>query len=554
MSQKNVVYIDIEDDITAIIEKAVSSKTPITALVLPKRYAVLQSLVNMKLLKKAADKVDKKVVLITAESTLLPVAGMAGVHVADTLQSRPAVPKVEPTSVTQEDTVIDESDQPEPEVAASEQSTAKQSANKDSAKNSKNSAGSSKKSKKNKDAAEDIADSDAQDPDGKIPNFDRFKKKIIIGVGIFILLIIGWIFAYIIMPKAEISISAQTTRVDTNLDITLDPNATSDNIDQRILVAGTREIKKTESQKFEATGEKNVGEKATGTIDVTNNCFNPGTLPQGTVFTAASGLKFVSTEAVNVPMAIPIFGDCSGRETTASVPVVAEARGDNYNLAPTSYTIGGYPASAVTGYGSQMSGGTSKIISVVTQGDVNKATKALLEKKNEDAINELREQFEDGTFVIEKTFTANNGTPVSQPAIGAEADQAELRVEFIYKVMGVKQESLEQILEKDQLSKVSSEDQSILKNGLEEATFTIADSANKKVINIKTNGYAGPEINIDSLKDEIKGKRYGEVVSIIKSKAGVRDVNVDFSPFWVFSAPGRTSKINISIEVSDTLQ
>src|SRR5690606_2240814 len=86
-------YIDVDDEITSIIDKVSSSKKKIVALVLPKRAAVLQSVVNMKLLKRKADDAEKKLVLITSEAGLMPLAGAAGLHVAKTLQSKPEIPE-----------------------------------------------------------------------------------------------------------------------------------------------------------------------------------------------------------------------------------------------------------------------------------------------------------------------------------------------------------------------------------------------------------------------------------------------------------------------------
>ena len=93
--KKEVIYIDIEDDITQVIEKVNAAKSKIIAVVLPKKFPVLQSSVNMKLLKKASDQKDKKVVLVTNDKGLLPLAGAAGMYVADTLKSRPFIPESE---------------------------------------------------------------------------------------------------------------------------------------------------------------------------------------------------------------------------------------------------------------------------------------------------------------------------------------------------------------------------------------------------------------------------------------------------------------------------
>src|SRR5918911_5581071 len=92
MANPDTIYIDIDDEITGIIDKLKASKGKVVALVLPKRAAVFQSIVNMKLLKRAADSSKKHLVLITSEAGLLPLAGAAGVHVAKTLTSKPVIP------------------------------------------------------------------------------------------------------------------------------------------------------------------------------------------------------------------------------------------------------------------------------------------------------------------------------------------------------------------------------------------------------------------------------------------------------------------------------
>jgi hypothetical protein len=81
-SGKDVIYIDIDDEITAIIDKVRGSEQRIVALVLPKRANAFQSIVNMKLLKRTADNANKHLVLITNETGLLPLAGAVGIYVA----------------------------------------------------------------------------------------------------------------------------------------------------------------------------------------------------------------------------------------------------------------------------------------------------------------------------------------------------------------------------------------------------------------------------------------------------------------------------------------
>ena len=61
---KETIYVDVDDEITSIIDKVQVAKGKVIALVLPKRAPVLQSIVNMKLLKRTADNAGKNLVLV----------------------------------------------------------------------------------------------------------------------------------------------------------------------------------------------------------------------------------------------------------------------------------------------------------------------------------------------------------------------------------------------------------------------------------------------------------------------------------------------------------
>src|SRR5438132_10479250 len=115
-TDKDTIYIDIDDEITGIIEKVRVSGGKVVALVLPKRAAVFQSIVNMKLLKRAADSNKKHLVLITSEAGLLPLAGAAGVHVAKTLTSKPEIPHAPLPPDDSEEAVQEDGTEPEPDA------------------------------------------------------------------------------------------------------------------------------------------------------------------------------------------------------------------------------------------------------------------------------------------------------------------------------------------------------------------------------------------------------------------------------------------------------
>ena len=111
MNSKETIYIDIDDDITGIIDRVVSSKESIVAAVLPKRAGMLHSSVNMRLLKRASEEAKKNLVLITTEAPILKLAGLTRVRVAKSLTTKPYLPE-KPEAEALETIISDSSGEP----------------------------------------------------------------------------------------------------------------------------------------------------------------------------------------------------------------------------------------------------------------------------------------------------------------------------------------------------------------------------------------------------------------------------------------------------------
>ena len=119
--KKDVIYIDVEDDITTIVGKIKSSKEKIVALVPPARYGVFQSAVNMRLLKRTADTAKKHLVIISNSSALAALAASANIPVAKNLQTKPEIAEIPVLKVDDND-VIDGNDLPIGDIASATKS------------------------------------------------------------------------------------------------------------------------------------------------------------------------------------------------------------------------------------------------------------------------------------------------------------------------------------------------------------------------------------------------------------------------------------------------
>ena len=123
---KDVIYIEPEDDITDIITKIENSKEKIVALVPPKKAGVFRSVVNIKLMAKAGTTAEKTIVLVTTDPSIIKLAAATRLPVTKNLQTPPAIPTVETEIEETSEEIIDE---PEEEAA---EAVEKETANEDS--------------------------------------------------------------------------------------------------------------------------------------------------------------------------------------------------------------------------------------------------------------------------------------------------------------------------------------------------------------------------------------------------------------------------------------
>ena len=316
---KDVIYIDIDDEITAIIDKVRSAEQRIVALVLPKRATVLQSVVNMKLLKRTADEAKKHLVLITNETSLLPLAGAVGMHVAKSLQSKPEIPHAPAAAdnsveeveepVNMGDTELDAS-RPIGDYANNTETGAAASALEEEPIEFDNEASAAEatpkkaKGKKNKGF--------------KIPDFNKFRTWMVLGGAALVLLIFFWYIGFVVMPRASITVKTDSSAINTNLDVTFDTEAEKVDVDDAVLPAKLQQTQKTASQQVATTGEKDKGTKATGEVTVSlQDCSQDQvTIPAGTGV-SSGGLTFITQQSTTLS-SVKVGNQCKTVASPAS--------------------------------------------------------------------------------------------------------------------------------------------------------------------------------------------------------------------------------------------
>lgn len=547
---KDTIYIDVDEEITGIISKVQSSSKDIVALVLPKRASVLQSSVNMKLLKRAQDQYSKKIVLITSESRILPLAGAAGLFVASNLTSKPYVPLAKVTTAKPEaDDAVD------PNTPISQIAPDAKYADSDDEIEIDNTP---KKPEAGVAAAAAAAGGKKakKDKKSKVPNFSKFRKKVILIALAVLLLIFGLVYAFAFAPKAKVTVKANTDSLPISLDFIADPNVTGLDATNKLVRTSVQNTQKDQSEQVNASGTQNKGKKASGTVTITNCTSNNSqvSIPAGTGV-SANNVTYIMQKSVNLQFSgRHPDGTCDSVDgfTSASVSITAQSAGANGNVSSTPFSVNGH-SSDVKAQGSA-SGGTDNNVKVVTQSDVDKAKERISGEPNT-AHDDFKAQLEkDGYIPIDDSFKAKPGKYTITPGVGQEGDQVTVSVTTTYTMIGIKKEDLQALIK----NQVSSQEQgkSILSDGIDNATIKINDGADglsdgQVALNINTTVVVGPDINQDSLKQQIAGKKAGEAQDLLGQVSGLSDPKVDLSPFWVGRIPKNTSKITIEIQQAD---
>lgn len=561
MQKKDIIYIDVEDDITAIIGKVKASKEKIIALVPPKRIGVLQSAVNLRLLARTAENANKRLVIITHNAALASLAGSADIPVAKTLQSRPELVRASDNS-RDDDDVIDGGDVPIGDHARLPR--------KDDTDNDE----SDEEELPSKIANIDIdgeatpvkrgTDKDSsKKPRVKVPDFGSFRKRMAIGISAGIVLIAFLVWAIWIAPHATVVVSARTSDVEIQTPITVGEQLQSNNAEKTLPT-----IVQTETQKdtieFTPTGKKEVGEKAKGTIKL-YNCSVSGnaTSVQAGTYVSAGGRNYVIQSTITIPAAglggngtvcTPSFVDPG---VSADIQVIAEEVGPEYNVTSgTSFEVAGR-SDVVAIASSDIGGGTKKTVTVVSPDDVLKAREQLARDNSEEVKETLRGKFADNVIIIEESFKTTVGEQKLEPGLDEEVTggKATITIEMVYSMSGIVESVLDNFLKtaiEEQLGNLN--DKRIYDSGAKSAQFTdfeLDKDKKKATLRLSATGKVGPKIEDQQIKDIVRGKRYGEIEKELKAIDGVSDVEVNLSPFWVFTVPDDDGKITIEFKLEE---
>lgn len=581
---KDVIYIEPDDDITDIISRVRNAKQKVVALVPPKKIGVLRSAVNTKLVAKAGKGSEKVVVIVTTDPSMIKLAAAAGLPVAKSLQSRPKLPseltdeELKTTPVTIEEDTPDVAEDaemaPDLQEAPKRRSRASESAQELSSdeigldsENEEKAGRGAKKGQKPTKAEKKAARHEKKANQTKL---QKARKWIIFGVIVTAGLIGFFVWAFTVAPAVDIDVAIRTTTSNFSEAVTFTIKPEDANLNEGIFALKPQTMQQDNSVTFQATGTKNVGEKATGKLTL-NVTFKYGeddefidektglsalTVPAGTTF-AYDQYEYKTTQTAEFVQS----EDCklqvyrtTGCPYSVTVNAEAVAPGEAYNIG--AHDSGwATPISIVSAYNkTAFSGGTTQNVTVVQQSDINSAQAQLAVKSEGDGRATLLSKSEsDDIIIFESTYSQTSTAPVSSVAVGTEVKEGQeltLSSTTTYTVYAVEKADLIEYINKKTLEKVS-QDQKIYENGTPFIERFLPENEGRYTGRLKGTAKVGPTVTEESILEKAKGRKTGELQSLLKSITGVSTVEVKPSFFWVNTIPEDEEKIHVTLKVEE---
>ncbi len=354
------------------------------------------------------------------------------------------------------------------------------------------------------------------------------KNRFLFVPPIILLFCIGILLLYIFTVKATVTLGIAPIQADETAKLTFTLDGENE-FENNILKASTVSLSLEGSVTTDATGEKEIGNKAKGTVTMYNSGNAKKTLKEGTAITSDNGLSYVTDKEVSVASA---SGDIfSGiKSGTAQVSVTAKKIGTEYNLpSNTKFSIEGNNDIAAKN-DAAFSGGSKKKVTVVTKKDTDKLLADLPKKLQTNAKEALEDKkpAEDmllGDFIETKVEKSSFDKDIDEEAKSVTLKGTVKFTSFTYNASNM--ESFTQTL----LAKKYTPNQySFHKEPIVTITNVkkISDKELSGVAEIKTG--LVPKLDTAKIAKDLAGKSFTQAQEYSKSLSQVQNMQIQLHP------------------------
>ena len=367
-------------------------------------------------------------------------------------------------------------------------------------------------------------------------NFSLGGKPLIIGGGMILLtLIVGFILWWF-LPKATVTLFVTPKKLEENVTLSVGNDIKGEEIDASVSGEKTNPT----------TGTKTVGERAKGSVKVQNGTAFPISLPSGTILLSSSELKFQTTKTASISGALS-----PSSPGIATIDIEAVSIGSEYNLAKDEvFKVGNYPKAEVDAVTSDnLSGGSSRQISAVSEEDRKKISKELTEELMDEAKRKLDEKITTDQVLVEASIKDEIEEEDYSNKVGDEATNLKLTLGLKVRSTVVSKSELSEISKRSLEGKIPSG--FVLRD--DQITYDFKESDEKDSFEVRISANLLPNIDPLEVSKKIAGKYPALAESFLGSVPGFVRAEFRIKPLL----PGKLGTLphlvkNISVEISSS--
>lgn len=532
MVDPKTIYLEADEEVTSVIDKLRKTEFKDVVLVVPKEASLLQSVVNLKLIKRQAENLGKSVSLITQDKVGRNLADKVGLATAAKVGQ-------EPKLNDEDESIGDKKESTGPIEDTNEIVFKKADGNKNIPDED---LAVSEDEDTEAEAAWHKKELEEKQPKNLMPRFPK-KKLLLIGLPI---LLIALIAGFVFLPRAKATILVKAEKRSVSIDFSGQKDAKLDT-SKGAIPAQVVEATKEANKSFQASGKKNVGTQASGTLTISNLSGSDISWVTGTRFVPSSNSSLIyrATSEVIVPNA-----------SIKSISVTAASPGDQYNGFGNNqaYTLaaGGLGQNITIVSAAGMSGGTNKEVTYVTQGDINTAQDNLVKEAGEQAVTEFNKQAEN-LKIIDETKKQTTVSSSANPGVNSEVSSFTMNVKVSVKALAYNMNDVSELI-KAEVSSQLGDTKQVIDDGSKSADITI-DSSNLANGTFKgsidTSAFVASKLDEGAIKTELTGYNAKKADDYLKGLEGVEQTKLDFWPSFIKIFPRLKSHIYLTIQVAD---
>lgn len=524
------IYLNLEDDVAKVAAKIKREKADEVVLVIPKKSYIFSDSINMRLLKKQVDLLGKKVSILTMDDMgqmyakeagfplkFLPKAGGPN-KFSDIRRSTPAV--ASETSIVPDRRKTDRRKAPRRTIDKVPVTTA-------------------------------AAQTKLMPPRLHKPvrlRSDRSWRRALIGfVALALVIIIALVL--VVLPAADITVHAKTQTVARDIDLSLDTKVVTPDASRLSMPAVVVNQTLDASNTFQTVGKKEVGTQSQGRVAIYNLTGSPLNLRATTTVLSTGSKNYTFNQDQNGIAPIP----SPTQDQNATVAdITAQGGGESFNLPAgtrleiTNQSFGSQPQRLYAKTVSQVVGGTSRFISMITKDDVTKAQNDL----NQSVLEQVRTDLETrGLTLIDDAYTLTASEFALDKPEGTETPTYNAKTKVQIQGLALDQNTLVKLL-RDRLALSLSGNQELQEVSMDTMTIrvkTLDLAGGLLTLSIHYESKALPQLDTSGVRQQISGKSKEEASELLLSNPDIERVDITLSPVWQTALPRLTSKIKVEV-------